>query len=304
MKVLVTGGAGFIGSNTVDFLLSRGHQVVVIDDLSTGKKEYLNPDATFYNMSIVDEKLENVIKDEDIDAVLHMAAQVQVRKSLEDPIFDSQVNILGSLNLIESCLDVDKFIYASSGGAIYGEPEYLPVDENHPIRPLSPYGVSKYIVERYLHSFSEIYGLKYVSLRYGNVYGPRQDPLGEAGVVAIFAKKMLDGHRPTINGDGSQTRDFIFVEDVVRSNIMALEKKIENKILNIGTGKETSVNEIFEIIQASLGTSITPLHAPPIKGEVKRIYLDIKKAKQEMGWEPQVEVKEGIKRFLEYLRVT
>jgi|Deesub1362A_J573_1020465.scaffolds.fasta_scaffold00051_148 UDP-glucose 4-epimerase len=300
MKVLVTGGAGFIGSNTVDLLISEGYEVVVIDDLSTGKKEYINREAIFYRASILDE-LNDIIKKEEIDCVLHMGAQVQVRKSLEDPVFDSQVNILGSINLIENCLDVEKFVYASSGGAIYGEPEYLPVDEEHPVKPLSPYGVSKFAVENYLHSFSKTYGLKYVSLRYGNVYGPRQDPYGEAGVVAIFAKRMLDGNRPKINGDGNQTRDFVYVKDVAKANLMAIEKKVSSQAFNIGTGRETSVNEIFNTIRSILGKNITPIYGPPIKGEVYRICLDIKKAKKKLGWRPEIGLENGIRELLEYL---
>jgi UDP-glucose 4-epimerase len=302
MKVLVTGGAGFIGSNIVDLLISEGYEVVVIDDLSTGKAEYVNEKATFYRMDLVGEGLENVLNREKVDFVLHQAAQVQVRKSLLDPNFDAKVNILGSINLLECCRDVEKFIYASSGGAVYGEPEYLPVDERHPIRPLSPYGASKYAVEKYLHAYKEIYGLDYISLRYGNVYGPRQDPYGEAGVVAIFANKMLHGKRPTIFGDGNQTRDFIYVEDVANANLLAMEKNTRNEVFNIATGEETSVNKIFEIIQESLKTNLKPVHDPPIKGEVRRIYLDVKRAEKKLGWKPKVGLREGIERFLDYLR--
>lgn len=300
MKVLVTGGAGFIGSSIVDLLISEGHDVCVIDDLSSGKEEYVNASATFHEMSILD-NVGKIITEEDIECVFHHAAQINVRKSVEDPVFDAKVNILGSLNLLESSKDVKKFIFASTGGAIYGEPKYLPADESHPENPLSPYGVSKLAFEKCLYVYGEIYGLDYVSLRYGNVYGPRQDPHGEAGVVAIFANKMLKGESPTINGDGNQTRDYVYVEDVVRSNLLALKKSPNEKIINIGTGIETSVNEIFETIQKSLGTGIKPVHGPAIKGEVEKISLDTKRAKDELGWGPEVSLEAGIEAFLKTL---
>ncbi len=297
MKILVTGGAGFIGSNVADMLISDGHGVCVLDDLSSGKREHVNDSITFYEMDISDD-VGKIVKEEGIECVIHHAAQVQVRRSIEDPVFDANVNILGSLNLLESCRDVKKFIFASTGGAIYGEPEYLPAAESHPENPLSPYGVSKLAFEKYLHVYGEIYGLDYVALRYGNVYGPRQDPYGEAGVVAIFANSMLKGESPTVNGDGNQTRDFVYVEDIARANILALKKSAEEKVINIGTGSETSVNEIFEAIQRSLSTGITQLYGPPIKGEVRKICLDVRRAKKELGWEPEIGLEEGIDKFL------
>lgn len=303
MNVLVTGGAGFIGSNVVDLLISEGHGVCIIDDLSSGRRGYVNDNAYFYEIDISDD-VGKIVKDEGIECVIHHAAQIQVRKSIEDPVFDAKVNIQGSLNLLESCRDVKKFIFASTGGAIYGEPEYLPTDESQPEKPLSPYGVSKLAFEKYLHVYDEIYGLDYVSLRYGNVYGPRQDPHGEAGVVAIFANKMLKGESPTINGDGKQTRDFVYVEDVAKSNLLALKKSGKEKVINIGTGKETSVNEVFETIQKSLGTDIEPVHGPPIKGEVEKSCLDVQRAKKELGWQAEVSLEEGIDRFLDYLKTT
>ena len=304
MRVLVTGGAGFIGSNVVDLLISKGHDVCVIDDLSSGRKKHVNDKATFYEMSILDDGIGKIIKDEDIECVIHHAAQINVRKSVEDPVFDAKINILGSLNLLESSKDVKKFIFASTGGAIYGEPQYLPADESHPEKPLCPYGVSKLAFEKYLYMYREIYGLDYVSLRYGNVYGPRQDGHGEAGVVAIFADKMLKGERPTINGDGNQTRDFVYVEDVARSNMLAMEKSVNDRVINIGTGIETSVNEIFETIQKSLGTDISPVHGPAIKGEVEKISLNVRRAKDELGWRPEVSLDLGIERYLEFLKTT
>lgn len=303
MRVLVTGGAGFIGSSVVDLLISEGHDVCVLDDLSSGKKEYVNASAAFYEMSILDD-VGKIIKDEDIECVIHHAAQINVRKSVEDPVFDAKINILGSLNLLESSKDVKKFIFASTGGAIYGEPEYLPADESHPEKPLCPYGVSKLAFEKYLYIHGEIYGLDYVSLRYGNVYGPRQDPHGEAGVVAIFANSMLKGESPTINGEGNQTRDFVYVEDVARSNLLAMEKFPNERVINIGTGIETSVNEIFETIQKSLGTDIKPVHGPAIKGEVQKISLDVKRAGEELGWGAETSLEDGIGKYLDYLKTT
>lgn len=303
MKILVTGGAGFIGSSIVDLLISQGHDLYVLDDLSSGKGEYVNKNATFYEMDIK-EDVGKIINDVGIDCVIHHAAQINVRRSVEDPIFDAKINILGSLNLLESAKDVKKFIFASTGGAIYGEPEYLPADESHPENPLSPYGVSKLAFEKCLYTYGEIYGLDYVSLRYGNVYGPRQDPYGEAGVVAIFANKMLGGEAPTINGDGNQTRDYVYVEDVAMSNLLALKKSPNEKIINVGTSIETSVNQIFETIQKSLGTEIEPVHGPAIKGEVDRISLDASRAKDELEWQPEVNLEEGIGKFLDYLKTT
>jgi len=299
MAILVTGGAGFIGSHIVDALISEGYHIVVFDDLSTGKKEHVNKNAKFYKAGLND-RLEEIFRKERIDIVVHQAAQINIRKSLSNPILDADVNIKGTLNLLECCKEVEKFIYASSGGAVYGEPRYLPVDEEHPVAPLSPYGVSKYIAEKYLQVYKEIYDLDYVALRYGNVYGPRQSGEGEAGVVAIFANKILHSERPTINGDGTQTRDFVYVTDVARANLLAMEKG--KNVYNIATGKETSVNEIFDMIKKILNTSIKPEHAPPIKGEVRRIYLNIEKAKKELGWKPEVELEEGIEKLLEYTR--
>ncbi len=301
MNVLVTGGAGFIGSNVVDLLISEGHRVFVLDDLSSGKRGHVNDNATFYELDISGD-VGKIIKDKDIECVIHHAAQIQVQKSIEDPSFDARVNILGSLNLLESCRGVKKFVFASTGGAIYGEPEYLPADESHPEKPLSPYGVSKLVFEKYLYVYGEIYGLDYTVLRYGNVYGPRQDPYGEAGVVAIFANKMLKGKTPTINGDGNQTRDFVYVEDVARANLLALKKSSREKVINIGTGKESSVNEIFETIQKSLSIGIVPSYAPPARGEVRKICLDVQRAKKELGWQSEVSLEAGIDKFLDYLR--
>ncbi|MEE8168520.1 MAG: SDR family oxidoreductase [Candidatus Hydrothermarchaeales archaeon] len=300
MKVLVTGGAGFIGSHVADLLLAREYDVVIVDNLSTGKLENVSKEATFYKVDITSEEIKELVRKEGIEYVVHHAAQAQVRRSLEDPVFDAKVNILGSLNLLECCRDAKKFIYASSGGAVYGEPQYLPVDEEHPVNPLSPYGASKYAVEKYLQIYSDVYGLGYVSLRYGNVYGPRQDPFGEAGVIAIFGGKMLRSEQPTIFGDGEQTRDFVYVEDIARANLLSMEEG--NGIYNIGTGKETSVNQIFETMRQILGVKMEADFGSPIPGEVRRISLDASRAKAELGWKAQVSIEKGLEKTLRYLK--
>jgi UDP-glucose 4-epimerase len=295
MKILVTGGAGFIGSNVVDALVKDGHEVTVLDNLSTGKEENINPEVKFYNVDLLDmESLELVFREFKPDVVNHHAAQIDVRKSVEDPAFDAETNIIGSLNLFELSINygVRRIIFSSTGGALYGEPSNLPATEDTPIEPLSPYGVSKYCVENYLNYFKRLYGIERVILRYANVYGPRQDPLGEAGVVAIFTGKILKGEKPVIYGDGNQTRDYVFVEDVVQANVLALEGK--EGIYNIGTGKETSVNELIEVFSKVLGREIKPEYAPPRKGEVHRISLDGEKAKKELSFVQKYSLEEGI----------
>ncbi len=303
MKILVTGGAGFIGSNLVDALVDLNHGVVVVDNLSSGLKRNLNPKARFYEIDIRDKKLSEVFEREKPDIVDHHAAQIDVRKSGEDPIADAEANILGSLNLITNCVrfNVKRVVYASTGGAIYGNPQYLPADENHPINPISQYGVSKHTVEHYLHLYSIIHGLEYVALRYSNVYGPRQNPYGEAGVVAIFAIQMLTGKQPTIFGPGDKTRDYAHVSDIVKANIVALEKG-KNAIYNIGTGVETSDQEIFDTLASVLGYKGKPVYAPVRKGEVYRISLKCSKARKELGWSPKLSLKEGITQTAEYYR--
>jgi UDP-glucose 4-epimerase len=303
MKILVTGGAGFIGSNVSDALVKDGHVVTVLDNLSTGKEENINPEVKFYNVDLLDlESLELVFREFKPDVVNHHAAQIDVRKSVEDPAFDAETNIIGSINLFELSINygVRRIIFSSTGGALYGEPEKLPADEYTPIEPISPYGVAKYCVENYLNYFKRLYGVERVILRYANVYGPRQDPLGEAGVVAIFTGKILKGEKPVILGDGTQTRDYIYVEDVVKANVLALEGK--EGTYNIGTGKETSVNELIEIFSKVLGHEIKPEYAPPRKGEVHRISLDGEKAKRELGFVPKYSLEEGIKKTIEWYK--
>jgi UDP-glucose 4-epimerase len=303
MKILVTGGAGFIGSNVSDALVKDGHEVTVLDNLSTGKEENINPEVKFYNIDLLDmESLELVFREFKPDVVNHHAAQIDVRKSVEDPSFDAETNIIGSINLFECSINygVRRIIFSSTGGALYGESENLPATEDTPIEPLSPYGVAKYCVENYLNYFKRLYSIERVILRYANVYGPRQDPLGEAGVVAVFTGKILKGEKPVVYGDGNQTRDYIFVEDVVKANVLALEGK--EGIYNIGTGKETSVNELVEIFSKVLGREIKSEYAPPRKGEASRISLDADMAKKELSFVPKYSLEEGIKKTIEWYR--
>jgi UDP-glucose 4-epimerase len=303
MKILVTGGAGFIGSNVADGFIAEGHQVVIVDDLSTGFQENVHPRATFYNLDIRDSGLAEIFEKEKPDLVDHHAAQIDVRKSLLDPMFDAQVNVLGSLNLIQQCVQygVNKVIYASTGGAIYGEPDYLPADEEHPIRPLCQYGASKHSVEHYLYLYRHHYGLSYTVLRYPNVYGPRQDPHGEAGVVAIFTEALLREQRPTIFGDGSHTRDYVFVSDVVAANLLAMESG-DGQVMNLGWGREISVSQIYAALKKHIAPHIDPLYAQERLGEIHRISLDSNKAQRELGWRPRVDLDEGIGRTVEYYR--
>ena len=303
MKVLVTGGAGFIGSHIVDALIKQDHQVVIVDNLTTGVLENINPGARFYKMSICDAGLSEVFQQEKPEIIIHQAAQMVIKKSVAEPIFDAQENILGSLNVIVNCVQfgVKKIVYASSGGAVYGDLQYLPVDEQHPINPISQYGVSKHTVEHYLYLYSLQCGLNYVVLRYSNVYGPRQNPLGEAGVVAIFANQMLRGKQPTIFGSGDKTRDYTHVFDIVTANLLAMERG-NNAIYNIGTGVETSDRNIFDTLAKVLGYSENPLYAPVRTGEVYRIYLDNTKVQREMGWQAQLSLEEGLFRTINYYR--
>lgn len=304
MKVLVTGGAGFIGSHVVDLYVEHGFEVVIVDDLSTGRKSNLNPSARFYPLDIRSPQLEEIFEREQPDFVNHHAAQMNVRRSVADPIFDAQVNILGSLNLIECAKRhaIKRFVYISTGGAVYGEPEYLPCDEAHPINPICQYGASKHTVEHYLYLYQFNYGLPYTVLRYPNVYGPRQDPHGEAGVVAIFAGQMLSNQPVVINGDGGQVRDFVYVGDCARANLLALHEAPTHALYNLGSGRGTSVNEIFAKLQAITGFEQPPLHGPAKVGETRQIYLDATKAQNQLGWSPQVDLDTGLSHTVDYFR--
>lgn len=303
MKILVTGGAGFIGSHLVDALIERGDEVVVVDNLSTGCRENVNPQTKLYELNIGDQGLAEVFDLERPDIICHHAAQIDLRRSVTEPLFDAQENILGSLNVIVNSVHygVTKFIYASSGGAIYGEPQSLPVDENHPINPVSQYGVSKHTVEHYLHLYALQYGVNYVVLRYANVYGARQNPFGEAGVVAIFARQMLGGKQPAIFGPGNKTRDYTHVSDVVAANLLAMERGT-NAICNIGTGVETSDQEIFDAVAEAVGYDDPPLYTSVRPGEVQRMCLDWSRAEQELGWHPKLSLKEGITKTVDYFK--
>lgn len=303
MKILVTGGAGFIGSHLVDRLVQEGHEVVAVDNLSSGKRKNLNRAAEFYKTDIQSSRLEQVFRKERPSIVVHLAAQINVRRSVDDPIFDAQVNILGLLNLLEQAVKhgTRKVIFASSGGAIYGEQEAYPAPESHPTRPLSPYGITKLTGEHYLAYYQYLSGIQYVILRFANVYGPRQDPEGEAGVVSIFAKKMLVGEQPIINGNGRQTRDFVYVEDVVEANLAVMGQEIQGTY-NVGTGQETTVNDLFKTLSELTGCGFKGIHGPAKKGEQARSVVDISKIRQDIGWEPRVTLEDGLKRTADFFR--
>lgn len=303
MKVLVTGGAGFIGSHVVDRLVEEGHNVVVVDNLSTGKRKNVNRAASLYKIDIQSWRLERVFRNERPNVVLHLAAQMNVRRSVAEPVFDAQVNILGTMHVLQQAVQhgARKVIFASSGGAIYGEQEMFPASESHTTNPMSPYGISKLCGEHYLSYYHRISGIQVVSLRYANVYGPRQDPEGEAGVVSIFIQKMLNGEQPVINGNGRQTRDFVFVEDVAEASLAAMGQESQG-VFNVGTGGETSVNELFRVLVELTGSTCKEVHGPAQKGEQMRSAIDPAKIKQVLGWEQKVDLREGLKRTVAYFK--
>ncbi len=303
MKILVTGGAGFIGSNIVDAFLSAGHEICVVDDLSTGFRRNVNADARLHEVDIRSARLAEVFRNEKPDIVCHQAARANVRESFEKPLLYADVNILGSLNVLECCrqLGIRKIIYACTGGAVYGEPQQLPVTEDHPVNPLDPYGASKHHVEHYLHLYMANFGIPFTSLRYPNVYGLRQDSQGEAGVVAIFSAQMLSGSRTVINGSGDQERDFVYVSDIARANILALDRG-DGEIVNIGSGVGTSVNTIFTTLARLTDYQGEVVHGPAKKGEVYRIYLNADKARHILGWTPMMALEEGLASTVDYFR--
>lgn len=304
MKCLVTGGAGFIGSHLVDKLIKEGHRIVVIDNLSTGRRKNLNPKAKFYKADILSSRISKIFQKEKLEIVFHYAAQIDIRKSVENPVEDAKINILGTLNLLENCrkFGIKKFIFASSGGAIYGDANIIPSPETYSELPLSPYGIEKLITEKYLHYYFKIFNLPFTCLRLGNVYGPRQNSKGEAGVVAIFCDKMLLGKQPIINGDGRKTRDFIFVDDVVEANILAL-KKDKIGIFNIGVAKETNINTIFGKLKKLTNSGCKEIHGPEKLGEQKRSCLNYLKAKKELGWQSKYNLDEGLKQTVEWFKI-
>jgi UDP-glucose 4-epimerase len=303
LKILVTGGAGFIGSNIVDGYIDAGHEVAIIDNLSSGKESNINPKATFYKMDIRSPEIELVFAKEKPDIVNHHAAQIDVRKSVEDPEYDANINIIGMINLLQKCVkhEVKKVIFASSGGAIYGEPDVLPADESSALKPLAPYGASKVAGEVYLNCYQALYGLKYSAMRYGNIYGPRQDPHGEAGVIAIFCQSMLNDKEVKIFGSGDQLRDYVFVGDVVKANILALDKG-DNLEINVGTGRGTSVNELFTRLKQIIGYAKDANYQPPRVGELDKTYLDFGKATEKLGWKPEVDIQRGLEQTADFFR--
>ena len=304
MKVLVTGGAGFIGSHVVDRLVAADHAVVVVDDLSTGRKEFVNPAVKLHVTDIRDVRLAEVFRTARPEAVIHLAAQAEVRRSVEDPALDAAINVNGMLNLLLCCqrYNVPRVVYAATGGAVYGDTTTVPTPEDHPTRPASPYGISKLVAEHYLACWGALYGVGGVALRYANVYGPRQNPLGEAGVMAIFAHRILRGEPITINGDGEQTRDYVYVEDVAEANLRALERADTSGAVNIGTGIETSVNTLLQRLEAVARVKAEAHHGPPKPGEQRRSVLDPSRAKRLLGWTPRVALDEGLRRTLDYFR--
>jgi UDP-glucose 4-epimerase len=304
MRVLVTGGAGFIGSHIVDAVVARGHRAVVVDDLSMGTQANVNAAAAFHRVDIRDAAgLERVFAREQPEIVSHHAAQTDVRRSMADPAFDAQVNILGSVSLLRLCVAhaVRKVVFASTA-AVYPEPQYVPADEAHPVRPMSAYGLSKAVGEQYLALFRDACGLRFTIFRYGNVYGPRQNPKGEAGVVGIFSEQMLTGVRPTIFGDGTKTRDYIYVDDIVAANLLAMEGAGDGELFNLGWGREVRDYEVFDAVRKALGVQVEPQYAAKRPGEVDRIALDGAKARARLNWMPRVPFEAGVPRAVAYYK--
>jgi len=304
--VLVTGGAGFVGSHVVDAYLDAGYRVVVLDDLSSGNRSLLPGDVELYERDLNDPSLTELLKDEKVSWISHHAAQIDVRHSVADPADDARINVHGLLNLLEAALEagVRGVVFVSSGGVVYGEPDELPVEETYPKGPLSPYGVSKLAAEYYLYYYHRVHGLPYAALRYGNVYGPRQDPHGEAGVVAIFSGLLLEGKPPTIFGDGEQLRDYVYVGDVARANLQAQRRleagppapsALDEPAYNVGTGQGTSVNELFQQLASITGFDGDPDYGAERTGELRRIYLDVGKARRELAWESQTSLEDGLR---------
>ena len=295
MRVLITGGAGFIGSHIADAHLARGDEVTVVDSLVAGRREFVGAAARFHQMDIRDPLLRDVFERTRPQLVSHHAAQVSVSVSVREPLLDAEINVLGTLRVASLAAEygVEQFIFASTGGALYGEPELLPADEATPILPMSPYGWAKAAAEGYLGLYRRLHGLPVCCLRYANVYGPRQDPHGEAGVVAIFARALLAGESPTIFGDGEQTRDFVHVDDVARANLLAADRRVEGAF-NIGTGEGSSVNTIFRVLAGKIGAAVPPTYAFPRSGDVRHIRLDANSARRRLGWIPMVSIEDGL----------
>lgn len=296
MKILITGGAGFIASHITDAFIEEGHDVTVLDDLSTGFEKNLNAKAKFVKMNICDPDIEGLFENGKFDLVNHHAAQMDVRRSVADPAFDANINILGTINLLQSSVKhgIKKFMFASTGGAVYGEQVFFPANEEHQTNPVSPYGISKLSVEKYLYYYHNEYGLKHTILRYANIYGPRQNPFGEAGVVAIFCNKLLNGEQPIINGDGKQTRDYVYVQDVVKANLLTLNDETSS-VYNVGTGIENNVNELFSKLNKIIGNNQVEKHGPPTLGEQKRSVISSEKLFDKLNWKPSIMLDKGLK---------
>ncbi len=304
MKILVTGGAGFIGSHVVDTFLGAGHQVVVVDNLSTGSRAFVNPKASFHPVDLRSARLGEVFSAERPDVVAHLAAQAAVGRSVTDPVYDASVNVGGGLNLLDCCrrFGVRRVIYSSSGGAGYGDTDMIPTPETHPSLPMSPYGITKVAVEHYVAAWSALFGVSGIALRYANIYGPRQNHQGEAGVIAIFCHRLLTGQVPLINGDGGQTRDFVYVGDVARANLLALERPEVTGGINVSTGVETSVNALYAGLQAAAGSRVAARHGPARPGEQRRSCLDPGLAARALGWKPSVSLPEGLARTYDFFK--
>jgi UDP-glucose 4-epimerase len=303
LKVLVTGGAGFIGSHVADRLVADGHDVVILDDLSAGHVEHLQPNARFYQMDLHSPWINELFRIERPEAVVHQAAQASVRRSVEDPVFDASVNVLGSAALLQASVHhgVRRFLFASTGGALYGDADVTPTPEDYPTLPVSPYGASKLAAEVYLRTFHAMHGLSYAALRYANVYGPRQDPHGEAGVVAIFTQRLLSGEKARINGDGKQTRDFVYVGDVAEANSRALVSDAVGSF-NVGTGIETDISTIFQLLKRLTGSNQPEEHGPPMPGEQRRSVVDARKIEKALGWKPTTSLPAGLDATVQYFR--
>jgi UDP-glucose 4-epimerase len=302
VRALVTGGAGFIGSHITDALIGAGHTVTVIDDLSRGRREQVNPAATFVALDITSPELVAAIADAKPEVVFHAAAQIDVRESVRDPLHDADVNVVGTVNVLRASVDAGtrRVIFASSGGAIYGDTDVIPTPEDHPCRPESPYGTAKLCAEAYGGTFSRQAGLEFVALRYANVYGPRQDPHGEAGVVAIFATRLTHGEAVVINGDGTQTRDYVHVHDVVSANLAAIDGP--TGVYNIGTGIETDVNTLYQMLAEASGVTAAAGHGPAKPGEQRRSCLDTTGTRERLGWSATVGFADGVRSTVEYFR--
>ena len=302
MKALVTGGAGFIASHIVDKLIEKGHEVIVIDNLSTGKKDYVNSKVTFYERDISD-NMDDIFQKELPEIVIHCAAQVMLRASIEHPLKDAKINILGTINLLETCKknNVKKIIYTSTGGARVGEPKYLPVDEKHSLDPISPYGISKHTAEHYVLMYDKLYGIKSMIFCFGNVYGPRDDPKCNR-VTSIFIDRMLKNESPTIYGDGDQTRDFIYVKDLADFVVNSIGKDTKSNLFHLANGTQISVNQIFNILKNIINFDKSPTYKEAIKGEVRDIYLDTTLASSELDWKVKTSFDEGLKETVNYFQ--